>query len=597
MKSLTSLWNVLADEIAGECDVSTKRDQETVSLRVKDEGLSFLTITLPSFCDDLQKGLAAGKVSHDLFPFFRKRGRTPRFLGDLLDLVFDRWSGRLLDEPHIGALRGIRQLTLLYSKVGLQCSDARVAKAYAKFIECEKEVKRYDAQRSKEDLVLFQRSSALLFADILSAVDTAVYSGDLVGKHGPGATADRLRGNAKYDPTWTSRLESIFPYGENVLPNWRYHASLDSVHFLEPSEEIPVRVITVPKTLKSPRIIAIEPTCMQFMQQAILEVLVPSIESSKVSKMIGFTDQQPNQLMAQFGSSSGELASLDLSEASDRVSNQLVRAMLHRHPYLAEAVDATRSRRADVPGYGVRRLAKFASMGSALCFPFEAMTFLSIIFIGISRSLNRPLGPDLIREFRDTVRVYGDDIIVPVAHTNHVIEALSDFGLKVNLDKSFWTGAFRESCGKEYYNGHDVSVVKVRSVLPTSRDDASAVLSLSSTRNQFYWSGLWKTAYYLDEKLLSVLDGIYPYVASTSAGVGRESCLGFDKPMWDPSLHRPLVKAYVSVSQPPLSPIGELGALFKCLTKRGSDPLDERHLTHFGRPDRVRIKVRKVQPY
>jgi len=130
-------------------------------------------------------------------------------------------------------------------------------------------------------------------------------------------------------------------------------------------------VIAVPKTMKTPRIIAVEPTAMQYMQQAISDNLVSNLEGRHFPYkwMIGFERQEPNQQMAKEGSLHGELATLDLSEASDRVSNQHVRRLTKGFPRVTEGIQACRSRKADVPGHGVIRLAKFASMGSALTFP------------------------------------------------------------------------------------------------------------------------------------------------------------------------------------------------------------------------------------
>jgi len=123
----------------------------------------------------------------------------------------------------------------------------------------------------------------------------------------------------------------------------------------------------------------------------------------------------------------GNLATLDLSEASDRVSNQHVRLLVKNHRALREAVDATRSRKADVLGKTIR-LAKFASMGSALCFPFEALVFATIVFVGIERELNRQLTQKDIESFYGRVRVYGDDIIVPVEYVESVVRELEALG-------------------------------------------------------------------------------------------------------------------------------------------------------------------------
>jgi hypothetical protein len=470
-----------------------------------------------------------------------------------------------------------------------------VDEALKKYIKCEQEVREADARLHEDDMSDFSRISVLLWDDILRKVDENVYHARVVPKHGPGATADRLSRNRKYElSTWTRRLEEgHFPFGEFLFPNWRYFSS--DVDILEPEAEIPVRVITVPKTQKTPRIIAIEPTCMQYTQQAILEDLLKAIgEDDILSNLIGFDDQIPNQEMAFEGSLSGELATLDLSEASDRVSNQHVREMLKYRRNLFEAVDACRSRKADVPGVGVIRLAKYASMGSALCFPFEAMVFLTIIFLGIERELCTPLTKKTIRSFLGRVRVYGDDIIIPVDFVPSVTSMLQTFGFVVNADKSFWTGKFRESCGKEYFNGSDVSIVRVREALPRSRKHVREIISTVSLRNQMYFAGNWETARFLDKWLERLIP--FPTVHPDSPALGRHSYLSeYSETRLCKYLHRPLVKAYVVRTRIPESNLDGPAALQKWFLKRGEEPFaDKDHLRRAGRPVAVNIKLRWV---
>jgi len=593
VKSLITLWTEAAEELAAWCCTSTIRDSKRVAERFEHEGLSFLTITLPAFGSDLQKGLDAGCVGHDLFPGFQRRGGTPRFLGGFLDRVFDRGTGRLLDQPCVDSIFAMRQLTLMFAKIAAPCSESRVKRAIQGYIECEQEVKIADRSTPENFISEFKRLSTIMFGDVYAAADREVYYSELVPNHGPGKTADRLSGNRKFDQLeWPLRAEEYFPYGEYVLPNWRFAYRLDRVRFLEPRDERPVKVVTVPKTLKTPRIIAIEPTCMQYMQQALMAKLVPDLERSDFRDMIGFTDQTPNQRLAREGSAYGRLATLDMSEASDRVSNQHVRALLSHWPHLSGAVDSCRSRKADVPGYGVQRLSKFASMGSALCFPFEAMVFLTVIMVGMQLEHNRQFTRKDILSFSGQVRVYGDDLIVPVRYVPSVIRALEAFGLKVNVDKSYWNGKFRESCGKDYYDGHDVTVTRVRRFLPTGRADVPEIISAVSLRNQFYYAGMWKTVRYLDDLLEPIL-GFFPQVADTSPVLGRHSFLGFETQKTGEQLHNPLVRGWVVKSDIPRSRISGEGALLKCFLKRGDQPFaDRKHLERQGRPQRVDIKLR-----
>jgi hypothetical protein len=592
MKSLMQLVRLVLQNMGDLCSISTLRDLKTVTERFEHEGPSFLTLTLPAFCSDFQKSLDLGGVADDHFAGFRRCGGLPRFLGGFLQLVFDQQTGRLLDHPSTDAVFAVRQITLLYSKILLPCSDARTRGAVDGYVECEKQVRVNDRLLDKAELLAFEKMSSILWSDVFQRVDEDIYYGRIVPKHGPGATADKLRGNAKFDQhEWTERLEGVFPHGEFLFSSWS-HFDGSSVDLLEPGAERPVRVITVPKTLKTPRIIAVEPTCMQYVQQGIAEALLASIrQDTNLARIVGFDDQVPNQEMAQQGSRDGSLATLDLSEASDRVSNQLVRAMLKRFPNFAEGVDATRSRKADVPGHGVLRLAKFASMGSALCFPVEAIVFTTVVFLGIQRALNRPLTRRDIKSLVGQVRVFGDDIVVPTHTVHSVVSSLETFGFKVNAGKSFWSGKFRESCGKEYYDGHDVSISRVRRVLPTQRKHAQEIISAVSLRNQFYYAGLWGVAKGLDDIIGGLIN--FPTVLPTSPVLGRHSVLGFETQRLCLDLHRPLVRGEVVSTVIPDSNVSGHGALLKGFLKRSDLPFaDRNHLERAGRPRSVYTRTR-----
>jgi len=626
-----SLWIQVAEESATLCRTSATSDIKTVRRRVEHEGLSFLTITLPDLGKSTQKWIDQGQVGINS-SFTTGRGSLPLFLGGFFSRVFDRRTGVLLDDPSVDAIASLRQLTLMFGKILLPCTPARERKAMDKFVECEKDVRQFDTEIAQKELDDFQRVSSLLFTELFTQMDRDVYYGELLPRHGPGATAEGLSSNGKYrQRVWTRRLEEVFPSYEYLIPNLHFREELDEVTILEPDAEIPVRVVSVPKTLKTPRIIAIEPTCMQYTQQALLRCFLSAFSRDELLKdVIGFDDQTPNQRLACQGSADGRTATLDLSDASDRVSNQLVRCMVSRWPHLQRALDATRSRRADVPGHGVLRLAKYASMGSALCFPIEALVFTTLIFLGIEKSLNTTLTRKDLISFRDSVRVYGDDLIVPVDHVQSVVQTLEHFGARVGLDKSFWTGRFRESCGKEYFNGTDVSICRVRQVLPRTTADATEVIATVSLRNQLYLAGYWRTVAWLDKQLKGLLKN-FPYVAPTSSVLGRVSFLGYQSERMHPSLHSPQVRGYVVQAKAPSDELGGTGALLKCLLRLESNstervveshldlvpcyrsglareskpsplsmPLagqDGKHLERSGRPKRVGIKLEWRSPF
>lgn len=605
MKSLVKLFTCLLNEAGDICSVSTDRDQKAVTARIKHEGLSFLTITLSQFGSDFERSLELGYVDSDLFAGFSRRGGLPKFLSGFLCRVFDSKSGRLLDYPDIATIREIRQITKAFSKVGLPCSETRVDKALKGYVETDEMVRKHQAIWDGPDGQSLTRISNLVFGTVLNIVNTNVYNGEIVPNHGSGSTADGLLGNEKWSlDEWSERMEQLFPFVEYNSPNVReWKSSLSRANHLSLEQERPVKVITVPKTLKTPRVIAMEPTAQMFMQQGLMVSLKREVDRDPlVSSFIGWSTQEPNQLLACLGSLNGNLATLDLSEASDRVSNQHVKRLLANYSWLSSAVQACRSLKADVPKHGVITLAKYASMGSALTFPLESMVFLTVVLRGIELSQDRQLTSRDLYNLSGSVRVYGDDIIVPTRHSNTVRETLEYFGFKVNESKSFQNGKFRESCGKEYYDGIDVSIVKVRSNLPSNRADVSEIVSTVSLRNQLYLAGYWATVVWLDGRIHKCIP--FPITEPTSQGLGRRSFLPYQGEKVCDYLHRPLVKACVAVGNPSKNSVDGHAALLKWFTYKASDngleplpPLEEGHLIRSGRPRSLRIQTRWVTPF
>jgi hypothetical protein len=638
LKSLTSLWSCMANELAIRCCTSAARDITTVTSRVEHEGLSFLAITLASYGKAIERWLDRGFVDPSDATEFRFGSRLtglPPFLGGFLGRVFDAASGVLLDCPSIEAIYALRQLTLTFGKIALPeepssgllslrggqqvVSKERERRAMMDYVQCEYEVREADERLFPHDWEEFDRIASLLYDELFLKVNSDVELGKLVPKHGPGAVADRLTSNGKWNlRTWPSRLRQYFPPEEFLIANEkpdRVSQMLEELTLVEPGSEVPVRVISVPKTLKTPRIIAIEPTAMQYAQQALFRSFRDHLEGDYLlSKMIGIEDQNPNRDMARVGSHSGELATLDLSEASDRVSKRHVEHLLANFSALHGAVMACRSSKAAVRGHGVLHLSKFASMGSALCFPMEAMVFLTVIFVGIQKELSTPLSREtLVKDFLGRVRVFGDDIIVPSDYVLSVVHELENFGFRVNVHKSFWTGRFRESCGREFFDGEDVSIVRIRRTLPRQRQDATGVISAVSLRNQAYWAGLWQTARWLDSYLLGLLRE-FPNVGPDSPVLGRESSLGYQFQRTDPNTHGPLVKGYYVRAKPPIDHLEGEGALLKCLIGNPDESLSKEenslranlvdvasvsfeHLERSGRPEHVSIKLGWRPPY
>jgi len=576
-------------DAAAKCsaDVFDLRDLETIKSRVENEGVSFLTITLPMFCKAFEQALENGVIDPAQFGGFHKPkscGAIPAFLQGMLGHIFDRKTGKVIHhEPHNGRkpteglaagdfstiVESVRQVCRTFSKVEMDCTPERVQSAIDSYKCIELELQEFSVP--DETRAEFLAVSRLLWDNMVRDFNPS----HVRPKHGPGATADRISGNGKYVwRRWHDRLESYFPLVDNGYPLGIPLESeeLEIVTIIPENDEQPVRVITVPKTLKSPRVIAVEPVCMQYVQQGIRDYLYDKIESYWLTaKRINFRDQSINQRLALASSRDGRLATIDLSEASDRVPLDLALSMFDGNPDLRGAIESCRSTKAQLPdGTIISPLRKFASMGSALCFPVEAMYFYTICVVSLLKANNLSFTQRNVFKVSRQVNVYGDDILVPAANADVVLDHLQRYNCKVNANKTFYRGNFRESCGLDAFAGYEVTPTYVRQVCPENKQQYSQLVSWCATANLFYKKGYWRTAALMFERIERIL-GPLPYVRETAGVLGRYSFLGYESvERWNRDLQRFEVKAW---SPKPVYRSDELegwSALTKCFMKMES---------------------------
>jgi len=568
---LLELALLVYDDACAKCavDVSDFRDRIVIRSRFEHEGISFFTITLPSFSRAFERSLELGVIDSIGFRSFRKLRAIPAFLQGMLSRLFDVETGRLLYGPFApncfssDIVEAVRQICRCFNKLELQCAPERVAEAIEGFVQTERDLKVYRA--AGKAYTDFISVSALLWTSVVSGVEPD----SLWPTHGPGATADGRTGNRKYRwMTWHERLEPYFPFLEN---GYSVSASTSKefqfTTFVPSCQELPVKVTPVPKTLKGPRIIAIEPCCMQYTQQAIRRELYARIESSRIAGgHVSFTDQTINRKLALIASSDRRFSTIDMSEASDRVPHALAMRMFDSNPFLRGAIIASRSTHAKLPnGAIIGPLRKFASMGSALCFPIEAMYFYTSCVVALLEIRNLPVNYENCYRVSRDVYVYGDDLIIPSDETEAVLGYLQKYNCKVNVHKTFYRGFFRESCGMDAYQGYDVTPVYVRQPSPKNRWQARSVISWFATANLFYRKGYWRTADFIFRKLESVV-GFVPYVGDDSAGLGRISFLGFRSAnRWNRKLQRLEVTALVPEEARRTDELSGYAALQKCL--------------------------------
>lgn len=500
------------------------RDLSRLQSALDNEGLSFITISHPAMCDFFQKSLALEGM-HSLPLNTRPRGFgkkavddiRPRYLHGLMSLIFNE-DGKLKSDPDVTAIYFVRQWLLMAKKVEMTCDDHRTETALNDFLAIEAGLPDHHPDTWDLDDPEFvrrtghplwgspDRSTPSLFGDAVGddEVDWTLYRSlcdrisssigtldvwSIRPKHGPGAVADP-RGSLKYNfNAWPRKLQQLFPWDFFATPDLGLFAYEEG---MEPNtNEYPSVVLCVPKTQKGPRIICKEPIAHQWIQGGIQRFLEERVLATSIGQCIDFRNQAYSQAWAIDASTDGHLSTVDLSAASDRISTRLVEFLFggKSDNSLLEALHASRSRYYTLNGK-YYRFRKFAPMGSACTFPVQSILFASLAALAICQTRN--WGPSQLDRAFAEIRVFGDDIILPTDSIGVLYRALSSCGLKVNENKSYHTGLFRESCGMDAYAGTDITPAYVRRLYSSSRP--SSLQAVVDASNNFFMKGFWHTS-------------------------------------------------------------------------------------------------------
>jgi hypothetical protein len=199
------------------------------------------------------------------------------------------------------------------------------------------------------------------------------------------------------------------------------------------------RIVTVPKNSKTDRVIAIEPGINLWFQKAI-----GSMIRRRLARFgIDLNDQSRNASLARSSSSDDSLATVDFSSASDSIAKSVVEELLPPRWHLL--LNSLRSK-VGIDGSGqVRQWQKFSSMGNGYTFELESLIFFAAASaVAEYTEIDSPI-----------ISVFGDDVVLP-SQCIELFTSFSEFlGFRVNKEKSFSSGYFRESCGSHYFDGVD----------------------------------------------------------------------------------------------------------------------------------------------
>jgi len=342
-------------------------------------------------------------------------------------------------------------------------------RAARKFLQCNDACRDWkldvDKMTSKQEVILGEVRRALhefwhLGKDNnINTVTDSYYDLLSYAKVGPGVNVGS-RSESFYaklfaSPLTTSSLSLYDSYRRYIrgFPEWSNAENIRTENYGSPSVA-DGRLSFVPKNDEIDRCICIEPTLNTYFQLGFKHILELQIRRQFG---IDFSDQQfKNRDLARLGSITDGLSTIDLSSASDSISLNLCRSILPKG--LMQILEKIRTPFLSYKGSRIE-LHMVSTMGNGFTFPLQTLIFSSVV---IACLRFRDLSPWRRDSSENLWGVFGDDIICPRNVTRDVIETLNFFGFKVNNDKSFTEGPFRESCGSDFYRGQNVRGVFLR---------------------------------------------------------------------------------------------------------------------------------------
>lgn len=587
-----------------------QRDFRRLARLTQDRGLHALMADLPALAKHLDRCLAEGEYKLSDLALGRavsKRVRVPKLFRALYLQIFES-SGRLKDDYNVEAVLFLRQILLLAKKFEQPCSPEDVRTEVRAFLDVEDSlpephtvwaaeapssqdfVQAYKGGFTatctlKEDApdhgIGVEESFRLLEAlDYVSGVLASTLGpydpSEWQHRHGPGAVSERPGTFNKYQfSNWSARLDSAFSFSDHAVHD--YMAWVDEISRRECSSlEHPSRMIAVPKTLLKPRLIAAEPTEHVWCQQNLRHYMYSRFDRTWIRKFVRLKDRDLNRDLARSGSSDGQLATVDLSAASDRVTCDVVGSMFRSNPGLLRALHACRTRSMvisqDLAGQEETiSLKKFSTMGSAVTFPVETLWFLCVTLSAVLVRRKMAFTVKNLVSLAGEVAVYGDDIVVPVDSVKHLLRGLELTFSKPNPDKTFWTGMFRESCGLDSLGGVDVSPTYLNRV--PERVKPESIASCIDTRNNFHRKWFRNVVQLFDQRIEAF--GIpVPHKAVDSGSFGLSSFVfpfSAENPpkgaRWNRELQRYEVKTVCFKAVSVLHPIEDNSALLQYFTE------------------------------
>jgi len=377
----------------------------------------------------------------------------PTFVDDNISIDVDEIVARLKQDLPETEFRNSYLLSEVLSKYPRPGISAKVREdaAIAKMLESEDVCRSIntDGYRTRTPRDFFAQVMLYASRTVADVLGDFNYDDFEKATFSAGATVSRKRkfGDPfyKYHSKWPVSVTSgCYNYAQALIeatPLWFSNGGTENVSIVAGNS-----ITTVPKKTEIDRCIAKEPCLNMALQRAIGGHIRKRLKKFGIN----LNDQGLNQRLAGLGSRTGACATIDLKSASDSISDRLVWDLVPNHWY--EELDKLRSKKGTLPNGREIIWEKFSSMGNGFTFELE-----SLLFYALTKAVVKTNEEDDV-----LVSVYGDDIIVPTKSAQNLIAVLYDCGFSTNVEKTFIDGPFRESCGKHYYNGIDVTPFYIR---------------------------------------------------------------------------------------------------------------------------------------
>lgn len=374
--------------------------------------------------------------------------------------------------------------------------------------------------------------------------ELAQWESNPFGVHGPGAVAAGEKGKDKYDFS--------VPIGFDIqlfvpeLLNPKAYLPCEEEH----RNDVVSRLAVVPKDFRGHRLICIEPKEAMWAQQGLMRVLYERVSSHPLTRRsISFKSQEKSFFLSK----SYRFSTIDLKDASDRVSKTLCRLLFNKKVY--RLLTRYRSRQIEAySGYRTTYETMF-TMGNALCFPIETLVFwaISVAAMYVQRCVMQgydparmyftfryPYSPEGEMDYqivsyqfgkRNTPfasvysRVFGDDIIVPRIYYECVTGALESCGFVVNRSKSCDNTLVRESCGSWWYHEYDCRIVRFGS---HKLQNTRAWIGFLENSRALAQCGFYSAAQSVLD-FMAVMHAVPPYVAGLPGLRVWDDCYRWNK--------------------------------------------------------------------